>query len=102
VPVGATWSVTTGTLDSGTTVNDGSSIDITTGVGKSYSDFFVTTTSGGALTVAETGNPGTAITVLDGFQLEVAAVPEPSTWMLALGGLGMLFAFRHFRFSKAA
>lgn len=98
---GATWAVTAGTLDSGTTVNDGSSIDVTTGVGKAYSDFFVTTTSGGDLTVTDTGNPGTAITVLDGFQLELAAVPEPGPWMLMLGGLGMLFAYRQFRLSKA-
>lgn len=98
---GASWAVTTGTLDSGTTLNDGSSVDVTTGAGKAYSDFFVTTSGSGALTITDTGNPGTAITVLDGFQLELAPVPEPGPWMLTLGGLGMLFAYRQFRFSKA-
>ena len=101
---GASWAVTTGTLDSGTTLNDGSSVDVTTGVGKAYSDFFVTTTSSGDLTVTDTGNPGTAITILDGFQLEVATapVPEPGTWTLIFGGLGALFAYRQFKVGKVS
>jgi hypothetical protein len=101
---GASWAVTTGTLDSGTTLNDGSSVDITTGVGKSYSDFFVTTDGSGDLTVTDSGNPGTAITILDGFQLEVATapVPEPGTWTLIFAGLGVLFAYRQFRVGKVS
>ena len=87
---GASWAVTTGTLNSGTTLNDGTSMDITTGVGKSYSEFFATTDGSGNLAVTDSGNPGTAITVLAGFQLEAVVVPEPSTIVLTLTALGLL------------
>jgi len=85
---GATWAVTTGTLDSGTTSNNGTSMDITTGVGKSYSEFFANTDGSGNLVVTDSGNPSSSITVLDGFQL--VAVPEPSTIALTLTALGLL------------
>ena len=85
---GASWAVTTGTLNSGATLNDGTSMDITTGVGKSYSAFFATTDGSGNLTVTDSGNPGTSITVLAGFQLQAVPVPEPST--VSLAGLGLL------------
>jgi len=94
---GAAWAVTTGSLVSGATANNGTSMDITTGVGKSYSDFFVNTDGSGNLTITDSGNPGTAITVLAGFQLELVPVPEPSTWAMLIGGLGTLLAVRRFR-----
>ena len=87
---GASWAVTTGTLDSGTTSNDGSSMDITTGVGKSYSLLYATTDGSGNLTVTDSGNPGTSITVLAGFQIEAAVVPEPSAIALTVVGFGLL------------
>ncbi|MDR3457403.1 MAG: hypothetical protein P4N60_08155 [Verrucomicrobiae bacterium] len=98
---GAAWAVTTGTLNSGITLNDGSSVDISTGAGKAYSEFLATTDGSGDLTITDSGNPGTAITVLDGFQLEVAAVPEPGAWAMICSGCGMLFAFRRYRGVKA-
>jgi len=100
---GASWAVTTGTFDSGTTLNDGTSMDITTGVGKSYSDFLATTDGSGNLTITDSGNPGTSITVLAGFQLQsVINVPEPGVGALLLGGCGLLFACRRFRISRAS
>lgn len=87
---GASWAVTTGTLDSGTTVNDGSSMDISTGVGKAYSDFLATTDGSGNLVITDTGNPSSSITVLAGFQLAAISVPEPSIISLAIIGLGLL------------
>ncbi len=99
---GASWAVTDGTFDSGTTLNTGASVDITTGIGIAYSEFLATTDGSGNLKVTDTGNPGTAITVREGFQLEMAAVPESSTWTLLTGGCGILIAFRGIKFHRAS
>jgi hypothetical protein len=98
---GASWAVTDGTFDSGTTLNSGASVDVTTGVGVAYSEFLATTDGSGNLTVTDTGNPGTAITVLDGFQLEAAAVPESGSWAWLAGGCGILFTCRRPKFGPA-
>ena len=34
--------------------------------------------------------PGIGVRVLDGGQLQVSAVPEPSTWALLMGGMGLM------------
>jgi hypothetical protein len=99
---GASWAVTDGTFDSGTTLNTGASVDVTTGAGIAYSEFLATTDGSGNLIVTDTGNPGTAITVLDGFQLEMAVVPESSAWTLLASGCGILIAGRSIRFSRAS
>jgi len=99
---GASWAVTDGMFDSGTTLNTGASVDVTTGVGIAYSEFLATTDGSGNLTVTDTGNPGTAITVLDGFQLEVAAVPESGSWAWLAGGFGILLAGRRSRFCQTS
>jgi hypothetical protein len=86
---GATWTVTTGTFQSGAASNDGSSADITTGVGKAYSDFFVKTDASGNLAITDASASGT-YPILQGFQLQVAPTPEPSTIALTMVGLGLL------------
>jgi len=88
---GATWTVTTGTPGAGIFSNDGSSADITTGVGEAYSRFFVTTDGSGILAITDGSQSGT-YPILQGFQLmEVAAVPEPSAFALvALGSAGLI------------
>lgn len=90
---GAIWAVTDGTLISGTTSN-GTSMDITAGNGNAYSEFTAETDDSGFLTITDSGNPGTAITVLSGIQLE-QSVPEPSTYaLLGLGALALVVVYR--------
>ena len=81
---GTIWSVTDGTLDSGTTMNTGASVDITAGNGVAYSQFYATSDANGNLVVTDTGNGSSAITTLAGFQMTPVAVLEPALW----GGLG--------------
>lgn len=90
--LGGSWAVTTGTLNSGTTSNDGTSADITTGVGKAYSEFVVTTDGSGNLTVTDS-SPTSSYVVLSGFQLQAMSVPEPASISLAAIGLGLAGAF---------
>ncbi len=81
---GATWSVTDGTLISGTTMNTGASVDISTGNGDAYSLFYASSDANGKLVVTDTGNLSSAISTLAGFQVSPVAVPEPAWW----GSLG--------------
>lgn len=91
---GALWTVTTGTLVSGTTSNDGSSPDISSGDGVAYSNFIAKTDASGNLAVTDT-SPTSSFVMLNGFQLQAVAVPEPSTMALAItGGLGLLAGIR--------
>ena len=83
---GASWTVTTGTPGAGVFSNDGSSADITTGVGKAYSRFFVTTDGAGSLAITDASQSGT-YPILQGFQL-AQVIPEPATFGLA--GLGLI------------
>lgn len=99
--LGASWAVTTGTLDSGTSSNDGTSADITTGVGKAYSAFMATTDGSGNLVITDSSLTS-AQPVLSGFQLQAAPVPEPGTWTLLAGGFGVLLVFRRSQRVKAS
>ncbi len=94
--LGASWAVTTGTFDTGTTSNTGTSADITSGVGVAYSDFYATTDGSGDLTITDSSLTS-SYTVLSGFQLEAAAVPEPSAAAMTLCGGGILLAILRWR-----
>ncbi len=91
--LGASWAVTTGTFDSGIAANDGTSADITTGAGKAYSDFYVTTDGSGNLTITDSSLTST-YTVLSGFQLQAVPVPEPATVAMGMMGLALLAGFQ--------
>jgi hypothetical protein len=83
--LGASWSVTTGSLVSGTTSNTGTSADITSGNGVAFADFLVNTDPSGNLVITD-ASLTSSYTVLSGFQLEAVPVPEPATWALLIGG----------------
>ena len=91
---GGSWTVTKGTLISGTTINSGASANINNGNGNAYSQFIAQTDASGNLTVTDTSLSGQS-TILNGFQLQVVAVPEPSTYSLfGFGFLALLFLAR--------
>jgi hypothetical protein len=90
---GGNWSVTTGTAGSGTFSNDGTSVDISSGAGKAYVDFFATTDGTGKLVIKDTYPTGRV--PLQGFQLStVSPVPEPGTLAMMLGGAVFLLAHK--------
>ena len=43
------------------------------------------------------GRPGLDVRVVDGGQLQISAVPEPSAWALLTGGLGLMAFMRRRR-----
>jgi hypothetical protein len=91
---GAAWAITDGTLLSGTVAN-GTSMDISTGNGNAYSQFVFQSDVSGNAVITDSGNPGASITVLAGFQLQQAPVPEPSSYaVLGLGILGLIMVIR--------
>ncbi len=89
----------TGISDTGATaVTTGANRKLSSGVGVAY-QVFTGTITGSSFTITQDKNPGQTGSngFLNGLQLDVAAVPEPSTYAMMLGGLGVLFALTGFR-----
>jgi hypothetical protein len=84
--------------NNGTADSANGDFSLASGDGVTAGNYFETTITGTSLTVTTTATHGTDSFLrapIDGLQL--VAVPEPSTWAMMLGGVGMLGIFRRRR-----